>query len=84
MDRKIKVIGVESYVFKAPDGNEVPMASVHYTYKKNNVNGLACGRFTCSEKMISRYGVELDTEYIGVFYNDANKKEKCAALFVEG
>lgn len=84
MDRKITICGIESYDFHTPDDKVIAMNTVHYTFSKKNIEGIACGRFTCSSSLLKRYGVKVGEEYVGVFYTDANKKEKCAALFVEG
>lgn len=83
MDRKITIVGLETYDFKTPQNEILKMANIHYQYKNNRVEGIACGRVTVSQKMLDRYNIQLNADYIGAFYLDANKREKLAALFEE-
>lgn len=83
MDRKITIVGIETYDFNTRENETLKMANIHYQYKNQRVNGIACGRVTVSQKMLDRYNIQLNAEYIGAFYLDANKREKLAALFEE-
>lgn len=83
MDRKIVIVGVETYDFKTPTGEVLNMANLHYHFNDKRVDGTACGRVTISKKMLDRYNIQLGAEYIGAFYRDANNREKLAALFEE-
>lgn len=83
MDRKITIVGIEEYDFKTRENETLKMANIHYQFQNQRVKGIACGRVTVSQKMLDRYNIQLNAEYIGAFYLDANKREKLAALFEE-
>lgn len=83
MDRKITIVGIEEYDFKTRDDEVLKMANIHYQFQDQRVKGIACGRVTISQKMLDRYNIQLNAEYIGAFYLDSNKREKLAALFEE-
>ncbi|MBR3952736.1 MAG: hypothetical protein IKJ82_03900 [Oscillospiraceae bacterium] len=83
MERKIKVVGLELFDYKSNDGSVLKLANLHYTFLDKKVEGIACGRVTISQKLLDRYSVQMNGEYLGAFYRDSNNREKLAALFEE-
>lgn len=80
MDRKITIVGLETYDFKTPENDVLKLANLHYEYSTPRVSGVACGRVTVSQKFIDRYDIQMNGNYIGAFYLDYKGREKLAAL----